>query len=355
LKVVAPLRSEDEPKWDSFVHRHPCGSIYHLSGWARTLEAAFPHMRSRILTVVDNQTSAITAGLPICISRNLTGKSKLCSIPFAMQGDALSSSEEDQEILYNEMLGICQQENISKIEIRNLHSQPYLEKIGFDRSDSYIHHYLPLDRHPELLKSSFHKKGVQVSIRKALSNKIELKKGNTIDDLNGFYGILYTSRRRTGLPQIPLSFFTSLLEYFGLNNQLEILTANFEGIAIGAALLLKFKDYCVIEYGCDLLPFRNLCTGHFLDWCALNLAYMEGFKVLSFGRTSENNSGLMAYKNRWGTKTQRLYVYSYPNGDVHRVNSREKSSFYKFTRTILQKCPSWLYGNFSKIIYRQIQ
>jgi hypothetical protein len=349
------MRPVDTNSWDNFVELHPGGSIYHLSGWASALETAFPHIKSRILTVVDEHTSAIIAGLPIFFSKNLFGQTKLVSIPFALYGDVLASSDEELRLLYEGVLEILRQGKASMVEIRSLHSQPYLEKVGFGFSADFIHQYLTLDSHPERLKSNFHKKGVQVSIRKAMESHVELRKGKSISDLIDFYNIFYASRRLAGLPQIPFLFFVSLLNNFGPNNYLEILIAAFKGMAIGASLLLKFKEKVIIEYGCDLIQYRKLCTNHFLDWSAVKLAYEEGFKILSFGRTSEKNLGLMVYKNRWGTNTERLYMYHLPKEEKIGSSSRQKAIFYKATRTILQNCPEVLYRNLSKIIYKQIQ
>jgi len=355
LKSTTSLLPEDTAKWDNFVKSHARGSIYHLSGWAGALEAAFPHIKSRILTVVDDHPSDISAGLPIFLSKNLFGRTKLMIIPFALHGDVLASSEENISLLYDKVLEIYRQVSASKVEIRSSHPQPYLGKIGYEHSSNYTHQYLSLDCDPEVLKSNFHKKGVQVPIRKALESPIELRKGNSISDLMDFYNILCASRRRVGLPRIPLLFFTSLLDNFDSNKHIDILIAKYKGIPIGASLLLKFKDEAIIEYGGDLVEYRKFYTNHFLDWSAVKLAYEAGFKILSFGRTSEKNSGLVVYKNRWGTKTERLHIYRLSKQGKIGGSSREESKFYSATRKILQKCPDVLYRNLSKIIYKQIQ
>jgi hypothetical protein len=48
-------------------------------------------------------------------------------------------------------------------------------------------------------------------------------------------------------------------------------------------------------------------------------------------------------------------MYHYPKEEDADGSIREKSSFYKATRTVLQKCPDLLYRYLSKIIYKQIQ
>jgi hypothetical protein len=354
-KSASLMRPEDTGKWDHLVELHPRGSIYHLSGWARALEAAFPHIKSNPLVLLDEKSASILAGLPLYLSRNLFGKTKLVSVPFALQGDALASSIDEVGTLYEAAFEVYRQKNSYRMEIRSTSPHPHLETLEFGASTGNNHHYLSLDRPPEKLRSSFHKNAVQVPIRKALNSKIELRRGTELVDLIDFYNIFYESRKRAGLPQILLQFFTSLLKSLVLDKQLDILIATLNGMAIGASLLLKYKDTVIIEYGCDIVEYRKLCTNHFLDWSAIKIAYEEGYKILSFGRTSGKNVGLTTYKDRWGTTAEPLYMYHYPKEEDADGSIREKSSFYKATRTVLQKCPDLLYRYLSKIIYKQIQ
>ena len=354
MKTVRILETKDFRQWDLFVQNHPHGSIYHLSGWKQALETGFTHIKGIFLVVWDYESNKITAGLPIyCVKSFITGN-RLVSIPLAYQATPLVSNIDEMKMLSAELFDLFKHERASYIEIKSLVPLLECENLGYGLSNFFIHHYLLLDREPELLKKDFHKKSVQVPISRALKNGLQLKVGNNESELSIFFDIFLKSRKSLGLPVFPYAFFKTLLAVFGSSNNLTILLAMFEDEAVGAALLLKFQGTVTVEYGFDIRKYRKLFVNHFLDWESIKLAYNEGYKEITFGRTSSDNEGLLRYKQNWGTKSEKLPTYYFPERFCSIGAEKGASVKYNLTRTILKYSPIPVFSLLSNFIIKHI-
>jgi CelD/BcsL family acetyltransferase involved in cellulose biosynthesis len=351
---ITLLEQKDMPLWDEFVRTHPCGTIYHLAGWKDALEKSFKHIQGYIIALRDEASQKILAGLPAYTVRSVITGNRIVSIPFASLCDPLVSSPEEMEMLLPPLIHLSQQCGASHIEIRTTKATSLVRHEGFNPSHFYKHHYLVLDRNPEELKKTFHKKAVRAPIRKAEENSLELRIGTSKTDLAVFYRLLSKSRRKNGLPVMPFRFFETLWAVFTPSQKLVLLFAAHNGMDVAVSMLMKFKETVIVEFGCDLIEFRRLYPNHFLDWKSIQLAYSEGYKIFSFGRTSPQNTGLMTYKNRWGTTVESLSQFHYPESFSSIGEQRESSWKYKMMRTVLRKVPPPIFNMIGDFVYRHM-
>jgi hypothetical protein len=348
------LTPDDMPQWDVFVRQHPAGSVYHLSGWKKVLEKSFSHIQGNILAVRDDRSREILAGLPVYTVRSRLTGNRLVSAPFALYCDPLMSSPEHTAMIMPPLFALYERVKASHIEIRTAKPAAVTDARQFKASCFYKHHFLPLDGTPEQLKKRFHKNAVRIPIAKAVSCGLEVRCGKSEQDIACFYRIFSRSRKRQGLPPIPYIYFKSLWDVFGSSGQLTLLLALYKGNPVAVSLLLKFREAVTVEFGCDLIEYRRLCPNHFLDWEAIQLACREGFKLFSFGRTSPRNTGLMTYKERWGTRVEDLVQYFYPESFADTGEEKESSWQYRLIRTICRKAPDPLFQMIGKCIYRHL-
>jgi lipid II:glycine glycyltransferase (peptidoglycan interpeptide bridge formation enzyme) len=217
-----------------------------------------------------------------------------------------------------------------------------------------VHHFLKLDLPPAILLRKFHKKAVRVLILKAIRNNFLLRTAETEKDVLEFYRIYHTARRRIGLPSIPYAFFRNLWDVFHPSGRMQVIMGVLDHQVAGASILLKFKDWVHIEYGHDLFEYRKLCVNQFLDWEAIKLACRENFNFVSFGRTALNNTGLISYKDHWGTTAERLLTHYYPEGGGVADKAKEASWQYRFTRQLCARSPLPIYNLISAFVYRHL-
>lgn len=343
---IDPLR---EPSWDEFVHDHPFGWLCHLSHWKRVLEKSFPHLKGHCFAIVESKSGGIRATLPIYeVTSWLTGK-RLVSIPFATLCDPLVTQPEDLSRLLDAVVDLSKEAGASYAEVRTLNAHPLFQENCFARRDFFVHHYLPLDAAPEILKKRFHRSCVRQRIDRALQSNLILRLDNDIKALETFFGLYVMTRKRLFLPPQPYKFLHALWKTFAPSGNLQILLAEHDKRAVGGLILFKYRDRVSAEFAASDETFRNFSPNHFLFWEAIKLAYEEGFKIFDFGRTAPDNASLMDFKRRWATTAATLPQFYYPSETVEKIENQGKSIKLKIINQIVQKaplCSMRMIGNF---------
>jgi Acetyltransferase (GNAT) domain len=341
-------------KWDLLVENHPLGTIYHLSGWKKVLEESFRHIKGQIIAIWDEHNQEIVGGLPVYFVNSIVTGKRVVSAPFANFCDPLITNAGDGGILSNYLLKIYKQKKPSYVEVKTRQNHSFLKNAQFNTSEHYLHHFIPLTQSPDTLFKQFHKKAIQVPILKALKNDLTLKIAENENDLFLFYQIYLKARKRIGLPAFPYKFFLKLWEVFHHSGRLKLALCMTNGMAIGGSILLKFRDWSFIEFGHDVFEFRKLFVNHFLDWNAVQLAIQEGCNFISFGRTARNNQGLVDYKERWKTQTEKLLTYRHAAASFAAEKDKESSHSYLLIRKICEHSPVVFFKKFSSIVYRHL-
>ena len=354
MKCVVWLKPEQMSKWDAFVGNHPFGWISHLSSWKKVLEMSFKHIKGHFLAIWDDDTNSIVAGLPIYTVRSWLTGSRLVSVPFITHGEALISSPEHMEMLLPPIFDLYKKTKASYIELNTWRSTPLIQEPQLQISRFYRHHYITLDRDPEELKKTFHKSSIQRKISRAIKGELQLKLGEDEKDLCSFYDIFSQTRKRLGLPPIPYKFFLSFWQVLGSTSLMTVLLVAHRGQYVASSILLKFGEMVVLEFNCDTGKFRNLGVNQFCDWEAIKLAYREGYKIFSFGRTSPNNKGLMTHKARWGTTVDDFSTFFYPGSFGERSVGNESSWKYRLIAKMSEKAPGALFQILGKLVYRHM-
>ena len=122
MKKAMWIRPETVSLWEDFVRQHPLGWVCHLPAWRTCLERSFPHIQGHFLAVFDEQTAAITAGLPVyAVKSPLTGR-RLVSTPFSSLSDPLLSEPQDMDLLFPEITAYQQRLRASRTEIHAMAS-----------------------------------------------------------------------------------------------------------------------------------------------------------------------------------------------------------------------------------------
>ena len=354
MKRVVWLKPKHMTQWDAFVENHPFGWISHLSAWKEVLERTFKHIRGHFVAIWDDGPNEIVAGIPIYTVRSWLTGNRLVSVPFITHGEALISSPQHMEMLLPPIFDLYKKTRASYIEFNTWRSTSLVEDPRLEVSHFYKHHYLPLDRNPEELKKTFHKSSIQRKISRAIKNDLQVKLGKNEEDLAVFYRIFSRTRKRLGLPPFPYRFFRSSWEVLGPSNLMTLLLVFHNGQPVASSILFKFKEMVVSEFNCDAGGFRNLGVNQFCEWEAIKLAYEQGYKIFSFGRTPPQNKGLMAYKGRWGTTQDDLPSFFFPSSFHKEIEEREASWKYKLIKRVSEKTSGSLFHILGELVYRHM-
>jgi lipid II:glycine glycyltransferase (peptidoglycan interpeptide bridge formation enzyme) len=119
------------------------------------------------------------------------------------------------------------------------------------------------------------------------------------------------SRRRQYLPPQPLKWFRGLIEAFG--NDLKIRLVSKDDVPIASILTLLHRRSMVYKYGCSDAAFTKYGGTAFLFWKTVQEARECGCEELDMGRSDIDNKGLIAFKERWGAVGSFICYWTYPS------------------------------------------
>ena len=101
--------------------------------------------------------------------------------------------------------------------------------------------------------------------------------------------------------------------------------------------------------------FKRLCPSPFILWEGIKHAFDAGCTIFDFGRTSARNTGLLAYKRKWGTREIDLVEYASPvRSGKRRAADRESSKKYQLARYASRIAPERLYKALSSFCYQHL-
>jgi lipid II:glycine glycyltransferase (peptidoglycan interpeptide bridge formation enzyme) len=242
----------------------------------------------------------------------------------------------------------CERQRCNYVEIRPLNAfEPGPE--GLQPSNRYCIHSLDLQLPETQLFKRLHKSSVQRKIRRAERERLSYEAGRSEQLQDEFYYLLLITRRRHRLPPQPQKWFRNLLECMGEQAQIRVARRN--GAPIAAILTLRHRSTVVFKYGCSDARFHNLGGVALLFWRLIQESKESGAETLDFGRTDLENTGLIAFKNHWGTTRAALTYYRCPADKQGPAFSDWNS---RAARRFVSLLPDALFTAVGRILYRHV-
>ena len=137
-------------------------------------------------------------------------------------------------------------------------------------------------------------------------------------------------------------------------NKILVLLAKQEGHVVAGHIYFKFNERMSMEFEGWDRNYHYLTPNHFLIWEAIKMAHSEGYQIFDFGRTSPEDTGLMRFKERWGTKTATFMEIVYPPHNLKVSDSKEKSLKYRLVRKACRTVPNPGRKIISNFCYRHL-
>jgi hypothetical protein len=172
--------------------------------------------------------------------------------------------------------------------------------------------------------------------------------GEREEDLQIFYKMETTVRKKHGLPPAPYAFFRNMWRSLGSRNFLRLPIVEQKGKALAAAIVLQFKDTVYFEYSASDPDSLKLCPNQKLIWEIIKLAHQDGARYFDFGRSAMTNHSLVEFKERWGARRCGLSYHYFPKAT--RTNT-EQGVARKILEAINRTLPSPLLQLEGKLIY----
>lgn len=210
-------------------------------------------------------------------------------------------------------------------------------------------HMLDLRPNADELLRATHKTSIQQPIKRAKREGLVCESGNSERLLNLFYRLMIKTRRRHQLPPQPIQWFRNLAASMG--DRLQIRVAFKNGAEIASILTLRHRNTVVYKYGCSDNAFNNLGGTPFLLWKAIEEAKSASLTCMDFGRSDNDNPGLIAFKEHWGAKASEL---TYLRWSRKQVRSRSRQRPAGIIKQVLALMPDAVLQATGRILYRHV-
>jgi Acetyltransferase (GNAT) domain len=324
LQIVDP---ETDQRWDDYVQTHPKGLIYHHSAWRRVLESSFGY-QPYYAALQDSSRGQFQGVLPLMMAGSKISGRRLISLPFTSHCTPLLDGLDLEELV--DCLG-RQCPGLGYLELRFLGpAQPRLES----RKD-YVTHSLELGPGPERLFKKFHPTSIRQRIKRAERNGLKFRLAETENDLKEFFKLHIDVRKKHGLPPHRYAFFSNMWRILKPKGMLLLPIVEHDGRAVAGAVILRFRDTFIYEYGASDQAKLHLGPNQLLIWEVIKLACCQGARVLDLGRSAITHLSLIEFKTRWGAMTKQLTYCFYPK--ARRFNTRDG-----LARSMLGAINRWL-------------
>lgn len=341
----------EDVRWKRLISSHPRASVFHSAAWLDALRRNYGYKPLAFTTCTPD--SELRDAAVFCVVDSwMTGK-RLVSVPFSDHCDLLVDAELSLRAICAEISGDVERENLSYVEFRP--TSPFAP-IGYklEHCAPYCSHRIDLKPSVADLFGRLHKNSIQRKIRRADRERLRYEEGRSEALLEAFNRLWVLTRRRHFAPPQPASWFRQLIQSFG--NALKIRAAFKDKQPVAAILTIQHKDVLIYKYGCSDAAFHRYGGVHLLLWTSILEAKRDGLSVFDLGRTSLNNKGLIAFKDRWGATCTRLHYSRLSNVNIMaRETDTEKADWKEhFVKRITPYLPDTAFRAVGSLMYRHL-
>jgi hypothetical protein len=331
------------------VERHPNASVFHTVAWLQALRNTYGY--EPVAFTTSPPTGELKNGLVFCRVKSWFTGRRLVSLPFSDHCEPLCDSTEELNFLLRYLQTASEHEDWRYLELRPVNGSfgQTDNGTGFKPATKYFLHNLNLRSDLDQVFRGLDKDSVQRRIQRADRAGLIEKCGRSEGLLKDFYALFVVTRGRHRLPPIPYAWFRNLIQCQG--EALEIRVAYQHDTPISSILTLRFRDILYYKYGCSDTRFNKLGAIPWLLWSAIAAAKSNGAAEFDMGRTDEDNSGLLAFKNHWAPHPTPLVYWKFPE-----ISSFDSANGWrmKMAKRVFSCMPDKLLAITGRLIYRHI-
>ena len=307
---IAVIDPRDEPQWDEFVYQHREGTIFHTTSWTNVLADTFNYQP---FYLVVREGDAIQAGLPLMRVKSWLTGNRLVSLPRTSYCDPLIQNGSGYHALIKMVDDLVPALHCRYAELKTLHHPELLEGTSGRRYSFFINQTISLERDLSDIWRAFHRSCVRQRIQRAEDTGVQVRRGETEDDLKLFHQLHRKTTQKHMIPWRPFVFFQNIQKQLFNDERALLFIAEVQDQPAAAAIAFAFKRNFIYEFlGLDdeLLHYS---AAHLLLWKSLCWAHEHGYRSFDFGLTPRENQGLAKYKRRWGAEEQDVHYFYFPD------------------------------------------
>ncbi|MDR1708556.1 MAG: FemAB family PEP-CTERM system-associated protein [Candidatus Accumulibacter sp.] len=308
----------DARRWDDFVAACPEATFFHRFGWRGIVAGVFRHP---VYYLQAERGGEIEGVLPLAHVKSLLFGNALVSLPFAVYGGVAAASEEAARALEDEAQAIAGRLDVDHLELRNFRQR----HADWPAQDLYVSFRKPIEPDVEANLLAIPRKQ-RAMVRKGIRNGLR----SAVDgDVERFFPLYADNVLRHGTPALPKRYFRKLLEVFGKDCEVLIVT-DAAGRPISGVLSFYFRGEVLPYYAGDDTAARDLAGNDFKYWELMRRSCEAGLELFDYGR-SKRGTGSFAFKKNWGFEPTPLsYEYRLYRRETIPQNNPSNAKFKLF-------------------------
>jgi len=348
--VVKIFEEKEKNLYRGFVENSDNAKIYHTLEWRSIIEKTYGYKPFYIIAKEDNEIKGI---LPLFEVKSFILGKRMVSIPFSHFVNILYTNQSVLRGLLRFATVLVKKFKCDYMEIK--HGYELHNDINLKRSAQNYNSILHLNKPIDDIWKGFDIGSVRWGIRKAEKSELIVKQGKTLRDYKIFYELETETRKRQGSPLYPFEFFRALLELLN-TNKCKLYLAYYADKPIAGIIILNYKNYSIYGYSASVSDRRYLRyqPTNLLLWTIIKDLHNLRYRVFDFGITPSSNEGLLKFKKRWGTKTEKIPYYYFLNRTKDMPIIDRTGWKIQLPSTILQRLPTSLFRTVSPILLRQL-
>ncbi|WP_343630544.1 FemAB family XrtA/PEP-CTERM system-associated protein [Roseateles sp.] len=302
-------------RWDAFVRECPSATFFHLSAWQRIIRRQFGHQGFFLYAERDGRIEGV---LPLAQNKSRLFGHALVGLPFAVYGGVAALNEHAATALENEAQAIARQLGAEHLELRNVQRR----HADWPHQDLYVTFRKEILADEEANMLAIPRKQ-RAMVRKGIKNNLKAE----IDrDVGRFFALYADNVHRHGTPAMPKRYFQTLLDEFGDDAEVLIVSSE-QGEPLSGVLSFYFRDEVLPYYAGDAVAARDLAANDFKYWELMRRACARGLKVFDYGR-SKQGTGSYSFKKNWGFEPTPLnYEYQLYQRDAVPQNNPSNAKY----------------------------
>jgi len=326
-------------KWEGFLSSRSDSTIYHTPEWSRFLIRTFDYEPFHIFA--EDDVGDIKGFLPLFKTPTVKLRKELCSVPFAHRAGYVGDPSFINEVL-DAAIEVANKTTGGRLCIKDR-----VDDRSLNVRCDFCTHILDLSNSPEDTWIKLDRGSARWAVNKARKMGVSVRESREPEDIDAFYHLNCLTKKELGVPCHPYRFFKNLMDQLPKNTKLYL--SEFKGEAIGAGLMEYYGDKVIYGYGAANPSSLQMHPYDSFLWKSIEDACHSGYHTFDFGRTSKENTGLMNYKSKWGTKKLDLcYTSDMPT----KKNLNRSGAIYKLGNFGLRYMPMSLYKGFSKTVFK---
>ncbi len=340
VEVNAAIPAEE---WRAFVNSRPEATYPHLPGWQAVLRDSLGHRPYYVFA--RNQSGRLCGVLPLFLVRSLLSGIHLVSTPFVSECGPVAESDEALRALVDRAQGLCDELKCRYLEVRASRELP----LQLPVNQYFSTYFVKLDEPQKAWKALDHR--TRNAVSKSRKNGVVVKTDASEEALRAFFEVNLRTKTRLGSPAHPLNFFQIMQREMG--DCFRLYCAEYQGRVVSAGVAIRYNGVVNATHQASDRAYLEHHPNDAVSWQEMEDGGRDGFRILDFGKTPADNTGLAQYKKKWKAEEKKLYYYYYP--DVPKLmGSNRQGMKFRIVTGVWRRLPLPIVRSLGPLAFRQL-